>query len=277
MNQRLQAILAQKQREVAELSPVNSAPVHPKPNANEPGRFERALRQPGVSIITEIKRRSPSAGSLSTTLDAALLAQRYEVSGATAISCLTDQTFFGAEADDFDHVRCAVTIPVMRKDFILDERQIDQSVAMQADAILLIVRILTPTRLAALHQYACACGLDVLVETHDAAEIDAAVDAGARIIGINNRDLDDFSADFERCLRLRDRIPRACIAVAESAINTANDISQLRNVGFDAALVGTALVTAADVDRRLQEFIAAGQSNFRSQVDEVNARAGVAS
>jgi len=277
MNKQLQAILSQKQREVAELPPVNSASVHPKPIANEPGRFKRALRQPGVSIITEIKRRSPSAGSLSATLDAPLLAKRYEANGAAAISCLTDQTFFGAEADDFDRVHRAVNIPVLRKDFILDERQIDESVALQADAILLIVRILTPKRLAALHQYAIDCGLDVLVETHDAAEIDAAIDAGARIIGINNRDLDDFSTDFERCLRLRDRIPTACIAVAESAINTADDITRLRNVGFDAALVGTALVTAADVDRRLQQIIDAGQGNFRSQVDEVNARAGVAS
>ncbi len=277
MNQQLQAIMAQKQREIAELPPVKRASVNAKSRTNERGRFEQALRQPGVSIITEIKRRSPSAGNLNSALDAALLAHRYEANGAAAISCLTDQTYFGAEADDFDRVRRAVTIPVLRKDFILDERQIDQSVTLQADAILLIVRILTPRRLAALRQYAADCGLDVLVETHDAAEIDAAIDAGARIIGINNRDLDDFSTEFERCLRLRDRIPSACIAVAESAIDTADDIARLRRTGFDAALVGTALVTATNVGQRLREFIEAGQGHRPSRQDGATAETGVAS
>jgi len=258
MNQQLQAILAQKQIEIAALPPTPRSSTGEEAIKEDCGTFEQALRQPGVSIIAEVKRRSPSAGSLLDEIDADLLAQRYAANGAAAISCLTDQKFFGAQGSDLADVRRAVNIPVLRKDFIIDERQIGHSAVLQADAILLIVRILSPQRLASLHQYATDCGLDVLVETHDAEEIATAIDAGARIIGVNNRDLDDFSTDFERCLRLRDRIPSDCIAVAESAIDTACDIERLNQAGFDAALIGTALVTATDVEETLQGFVAAG-------------------
>jgi len=258
MNQQLQAILAQKQLEIAALPPSERSSAGMEAIKRDCGTFEQALRQPGVSIIAEFKRHSPSAGQLLDEIDVGLLAQQYASNGAAAISCLTDQKFFGARAGDIADVRRAVNIPVLRKDFIIDERQIDESATLQADAILLIVRILSPQRLALLHQHAADCGLDVLVETHNAEEIAMAIDAGARIIGINNRDLDDFSTDFERCLRLRDRIPSECVAVAESAIDTARDIDRLNQAGFDAALVGTALVTATDVEATLQSLVAAG-------------------
>lgn len=240
----LQKIVDRKQAEVAALRALAleaSAPKHSSPRG-----FEAALRRPGLSVIAEIKRRSPSKGVLNESLDPAALASRYAAAGAAAVSCLTDREFFGALPDDLPQARGAVVIPVLRKDFIIDPLQIAESLAMGVDAILLIVRILSRGQLGELYSAAREAGLDVLVEVHDEDEIERATACGATIIGVNNRDLDTFHVKLETSIALRPRIPAGCVAVAESGIHSPADAQRLIDAGYDAILVGESLVTARD-------------------------------
>ncbi len=222
-----------------------------------PRDFAGALRGPGVAAICEIKRRSPSRGTLRAGLDPAAVARDYAQHGAAAISVLTDAEFFGGCDEDLRRVRDAVAVPVLRKDFTIDEYQIHEARRLGADAILLIARILSDEELSRMLGVAAELGLAALVETHDEVEVGRAVAQGARIIGINSRDLDTFEVDLERALRLRSRIPGDCIAVAESGIHTPEDVLRVSAAGFDAMLVGEALMRAEDPGRRLAELLGA--------------------
>lgn len=245
----LDDVLEAKRSEIARLRQT------PPPFTRVPGPgFGRALRGPGLSVIAEIKRRSPSKGELQPRLDAAQTARAYSLGGAAAISCLTDATFFGARDDDFAQARTA-GLPVLRKDFLIDEIQIDESASLGAAAVLLIVKILEGRRLEALLRHAALVGLEALVEVHDEAELDRALAAGASIVGVNNRDLRTLEVDPERALRLRPRFPAGILTVAESGVRTRGDIDRLAGAGFDAALIGEALVTNSDPAAALMDLV----------------------
>lgn len=247
----LDEVIAVKRREVAALKTKS----HERPAVGAPRpKFGEALRAQGLSVIAEIKRRSPSKGVLAPGLDSAALARAYAQGGAAAISCLTDREFFGARDDDFANALTSGR-PVLRKDFLIDEIQIDQSVALGASAILLIVRILEPPRLAALLRYATQRGLDVLVEVHREDEVERALEAGAAIIGINNRDLDTLVVDPGCATRLRPLIPSGVVAVAESGVKTRDDVERIEGAGFDAVLIGETLATSADPSAKLRELL----------------------
>ncbi len=220
---------------------------------SDPG-FGRALRGSGISVIAEIKRRSPSKGELSPGLDAAKTARAYALGGAAAISCLTDSSFFGARSEDLGRARTA-GLPVLRKDFLIDEIQIDESVRLGASAVLLIVKIITAGRLEDLLRHATALGLDALVEVHDEVEVDRALEAGASIVGVNNRDLRTLEVDPGRALRLRPLIPAGVLSIAESGVRTRDDVKRLEAAGFDAVLIGEALATSADPATTLMELL----------------------
>lgn len=244
----LEDVLEAKRSEIARLREDR-----PRVSALVDAGFGRALRGPGLSVIAEIKRRSPSKGELSPGLDPAKSAQAYARGGAAAISCLTDRKFFGARAGDFARARTA-GLPVLRKDFLIDEIQIDESLRLGAAAVLFIVRILEAGRLEALLRRAKALGLEALVEVHDEAEVDRALEAGASIVGVNNRDLRTLEVDPGRALRLRPRIPAGVVSVAESGVRTRDEVSRLEAAGFDAALIGEALVTSPDPAAALMEL-----------------------
>lgn len=236
----LEEVLEAKRGEIARLRADPPRPSRPSHQG-----FAAALAGPGLSVIAEIKRRSPSKGELSPGLDAAGTARSYALGGAAAISCLTDQMFFGARTEDFGHARTA-GLPVLRKDFLIDEIQIEESAVLGASAVLLIVKILSADRLEALLRHATAFGLDALVEVHDEDEIRRAADAGSRIIGVNNRDLATLAVDPGRALRLRPRIPAGILSVAESGVRTRDEVRSIEDAGFDAVLIGEALVTSPD-------------------------------
>ncbi len=216
--------------------------------------FEQALRGPGLSVIAEIKRRSPSKGALAPDLDAARTAAAYRSGGAAAISCLTDAGFFGARPNDLE-AALRGGLPVLRKDFLIDPLQIDESRALGASAVLLIVRILDQASLRRLLDHARAHGLDALVEVHHEAEIDRAMDAGATLIGVNNRDLETLVVDPGCAIRLRPRIPAQVASVAESGVGTRDDVCRIRDAGFDAVLIGEALASSPDPAARLRELL----------------------
>jgi indole-3-glycerol phosphate synthase len=218
-------------------------------DAAPPRDFGGALRRADgqVAVIGEIKRRSPSKGDLAPDLDPGATAKSYEAGGARALSVLTDAPYFGGRVDDLTAAREATALPVLRKDFTIDEVQVYESRAIGADAILLIAAAITDDELLAdLHALARDLGLAVLVEAHDASEIDRALAAGAEIVGVNNRDLGTFAEDLGVGESLGSRIPARVVAVAESAVRTPGDAVRLGAVGFDAVLVGEALVRADD-------------------------------
>lgn len=206
------------------------------------------LRHPNgtVGIIAEVKRRSPSAGSIQDQLDPAEHARAYAGGGAVAISVLTEEAGFGGSLEDLRSVSQVVTIPVLRKDFILDELQLFQARVTGAAGVLLIARILTPERLRDLVRAAGEIGLGALVEAHNARELDAALAAGATVVGINSRDLDDFTIDLDLVTRLLPGVPPGVMAVAESGIETRADVERLARAGADAVLVGTAVARSPD-------------------------------
>ncbi|MCU1437758.1 MAG: trpC [Naasia sp.] len=209
-----------------------------------------------VKILAEVKRASPSRGSLAEIADPAALAATYETSGASAISVLTEGRRFLGSLDDLRAVRAAVSVPVLRKDFLVEEYQLLEARAAGADLILLIVAALDQPTLQRLFDFTAALGMTALVETHDAGEVERALEVGARIVGVNARDLSTFELDQDLFGRLADRIPGSVIRVAESAVRTATDVAHYRRAGADVVLVGEALVTG-DPARTLQEFLAA--------------------
>lgn len=227
--------------------------------APPPRDLAAALRAPGVSLIAECKKASPSKGVLRNGYDAPALAREYQANGASAISVLTDIKFFQGRIEDLVAVRQAVSIPVLRKDFIFDPYQLIEARAAGADAILLIAALLKGNTLRDLRLEAEVLGMQALVEVHDEAEVEHALSSGATIIGVNNRDLRYFDVHFETTGRLRPLIPPDRLLVSESGINSPDDVRQLVAMGADAMLVGERLVRSKDVGARVRELVAAGR------------------
>jgi indole-3-glycerol phosphate synthase len=219
--------------------------------------FREALARPGIGLVAEFKRRSPSAGSLLQDAQLAEIVTAYQRGGAVALSVLTEGPNFDGSLEDLSGARAASTLPLLRKDFIVDSYQLHETLLAGADAVLLIVAALSERELASLHREARAMGLDVLVEVHDRAELQIALELEADIVGINNRDLRDFTVDPERTTQLIGEIPEGVIVISESGISGAKQIERLREARVQAVLVGEALMRSADPEsavRRLSNF-----------------------
>lgn len=208
--------------------------------------FVQALEKPGLSFICEVKKASPSKGVIAEDFPYVEIARAYEAAGADAVSCLTEPKWFLGSDDIFREIRKSIATPMLRKDFTVSAYQLDQARVMGADAALLIVSLLDERTLGRYLERCEELGIAALVETHDEAEIQTAAAAGAKIIGVNNRNLKDFSVDFDNAARLRDRIPAGCVYVAESGVKTPEDVDRLRRIGADAALIGEALMRSAN-------------------------------
>jgi indole-3-glycerol phosphate synthase len=217
-------------------------------------RFHGALTGPGIAVIAEFKRRSPSAGALRAAPDVRALAGAYERGGASAISVLTEGPHFEGSLDDLHAARAACDVPLLRKDFIVEPYQLYEARLAGADAVLLIVAALEQSELAALHRGARELALDVLVEVHDRAELRRALELGADLIGINNRDLRDFSVDVRRTFELLGEIPAGVAVVSESGIADAAQLRELHARGVQAVLVGETLMRARDPEAALREL-----------------------
>lgn len=219
-----------------------------------PFRFEKALAGAGLSFICEVKKASPSKGVISQDFPYLDIARDYERAGAECLSCLTEPRWFLGSDAIFGEIRQTVDLPMIRKDFTVDEYQLYQARAMGADAVLLICALLDTETIARYLDICDGLGLSALVEAHDGAEIDAAVQAGARLIGVNNRNLKDFTVDFDNAARLRDRIPAGALYVAESGVKSAADVAALARMGADAVLMGEVLMRASDKRALLDEM-----------------------
>ena len=252
----LNGILAATREEVARrrqtvpLSELRKAPLPPRP-------FVEAVRRPGLSVIAEHKRRSPSAGPIRDGLSVKDVVLAYERGGAAALSILTDGPHFGGSLDDLREARAATELPILRKDFIVDHYQLHEALAAGADAVLLIVAALEDEELAALHALASELGLAVLVEVHDDDELARANELGARLIGINNRDLRTMQVDTGRTFQLLERVPPGVTVVAESGLRDRAQLTELAAAGVDAVLMGEALMRAEDIEAACRALTAA--------------------
>lgn len=236
-----------RQRVAAEMETVPMEELREAALADAPAdgaAFFAALRRPGLSFICEVKKASPSKGLISPDFPYLEIARDYETAEADAISCLTEPKWFLGSDAIFREVRAAVSTPMLRKDFTVDAYQLYQAKRMGANAVLLICALLDTATLARYLELCETLGLAALVEAHDAVEIASAVSAGARIIGVNNRNLKDFTVDFSNAARLRDAIPPEAVYVAESGVKTPADAAAIQTIGADAALVGEALMRA---------------------------------
>lgn len=221
-------------------------------------RFEKALKKPGLSFICEVKKASPSKGVIDPVFPYLDIARSYEEGGADCISCLTEPKWFLGSDEIFCEIRNTVSLPMIRKDFTVDEYQIYEAKCMGADAVLLICAILDTETLIRYLKICDRLGMTALVETHDEGEIDSAVKAGARVIGVNNRNLKNFTVDFSNARRLRDRIPENAVYVAESGVASLDDVAALKSIGADAVLVGEFLMRAPNRVERLCRMCEAG-------------------
>jgi indole-3-glycerol phosphate synthase len=221
--------------------------------------FSEALTRPGVSVIAEHKRRSPSAGEIRPGSSVADVVTAYERGGASALSILTEPEFFGGSVEDLTMARGASRLPILRKDFIVDAYQVYESAVIGADALLLIVAALSQHDLRDLHAEALALDLDVLVEVHSAEELECALELiDADVIGINNRDLTDFSVHVERTFELLADVPAGKTVVSESGFHSRDQLDELERVGVDAVLVGSSLMRAPDPEAACRELTGAG-------------------
>ncbi|MBV9169989.1 MAG: indole-3-glycerol phosphate synthase TrpC [Chloroflexi bacterium] len=256
----LDAILANTRRELEERKqrvPLSEL-ARAASDARAPLAFAPALRAPGVSIIAEVKRRSPSGGEIRPGASAADLAAMYARGGASAISVLTDSRYFGGSAEDLVAAKHTADLPTLRKDFIVDPYQVYEARAMGADAVLLIVRALAAAELRDLLALTHDFGFAALVETHNASEVEAALDAGAEIVGVNNRDLDTLVTDVSLAPKLRRLVPADRVFVAESGISQPDQIAALARENVDAVLIGESLLRSDDPPGKLQALVAAG-------------------
>ncbi len=217
--------------------------------------FAQAISRPGLSLIAEHKRRSPSAGVIREDLTLEEVVGAYERGGASAVSILTEGPSFGGSLEDLGAARAAAELPILRKDFVVDPRQVVESLAAGADAILLIVAALGAEELSELHLRARAAGLGVLVEVHDERELDIALDVGASVIGINNRDLGTLEVDTGRTFQLLTHVPSGVVTVAESGFSQPQELEELAQAGVDAVLVGEALMGADDIEAACRELV----------------------
>jgi indole-3-glycerol phosphate synthase len=220
-------------------------------------KFAEALRRPGLSLIAEHKRRSPSAGVIRAEMSLEDVVGAYVRGGAAALSVLTEEANFGGSPDDLRRARAVTELPVLRKDFIVDPYQVDESVAIGADAILLIVAALGDEDLRELHAQALGRGLSVLVEVHDPRELERALACEASIVGVNNRDLRTLEVDTAQTFQLLPEVPDGVITVAESGFNAPEQLVALRDAGVDAVLIGEALMRAQDIEQATRRLLGA--------------------
>ena len=224
--------------------------------------FERALAKPGMSFICEAKKASPSKGMIAAEFPYVQIAKEYEAAGADAISVLTEPAYFQGKNEYLTKIRQAVKIPLLRKDFTVDEYMIYEAKNIGADAVLLICAILSPMQLLEYAGIARELGLSALVEAHDEKEVEMALAAGARIVGVNNRNLKDFTVDIHNSVRLRELVPENILFVSESGMKTRQDIARLEQNGTNAVLIGETLMRSVDKKAVLQEL--RGQVTERS-------------
>jgi indole-3-glycerol phosphate synthase len=251
----LERIVAETRREVERRKREQPLAAVPQPHAGASGeRFSEALERPGIGVIAEFKRRSPSAGALGDRVDLPQIVAAYARGGAVALSVLTEGPNFGGSLDDLRQAGSLCELPLLRKDFIVDPYQLHEALEIGAGAVLLIVAALEQRQLASLYVQARSLDLDVLVEVHDRDELRRALEAGAEIIGINNRDLRDFSVDVERTERLMGEMPAGVTVVSESGIAGAEQLERLQGLGVAAVLVGEALMRAADPEAALRQL-----------------------
>ncbi len=222
------------------------------------GFRNQLLAAEGIAVISEVKRRSPSKGDLAPEIDPAQLAQTYALGGASCLSVLTDEAWFGGSVDDLQQARSAVSLPVLRKDFTVDARDVVDARLMGADAVLLIAAALDDAELRAFSALARELGLDVLVEIHDEPELERALNADADLVGVNQRDLLTFEVDQQRAVRIAPQMPAGVVRVAESGIRGPDDARTLSAAGYHALLVGETLVTSRDPADTLRGLRTAG-------------------
>jgi indole-3-glycerol phosphate synthase len=223
--------------------------------------FNEALARPGISVIAEFKRRSPSAGLLAgEQVDVASQVAAYERGGAAAVSVLTDEPHFGGSLADLRAARAACGLPIIRKDFVVDPYQLYEAAVNGADAVLLIVAALPDRELGTLYREARSIDLDCLVEVHDGEELERALEAGAEVIGINNRNLDDMSVDVATTYELMPNVPAGKTVVAESGISGRAELEELERVGVDAVLIGGALMAAPDPEAKVRDLTGTDES-----------------
>ncbi len=251
----LEQIIRVKQQEVQELkNRLNVDDITPCPY---PLDVEKVFRRDfkNMAIIAEVKKASPVKGILVDELDVLQLAHRYRENGATAISYITDSQFFHGQKECLPRVKEISGLPVLRKEFIIDEIQLYETVLLQADMVLLIAAMHDYSKLLSLSEKSRELGIEVLLEVHDREELQKAKDLPVKMLGVNNRNLKDFSVDIHRSLELAEHIPSSFIKVSESGIKTREDILLLKEHGYNAVLVGEALVTAPDPGEKLRELL----------------------
>jgi len=246
--------------------------------ARQPGAFRQALlaraaSQPDFAIIAELKQASPSRGTLCSRYDPPAIARGYQQAGARALSVLTDQEFFHGSLDHLRQAKAVTSLPVLHKDFTLADYHLYEAAAAGADAVLLIVAILDPPELARLLTLSRTLGLDALVEAHSAEELQTALDAGANLVGINNRDLKTFAVSLDVSFRLIDTIPEEVVAVSESGLRTAEDLERLRAAGFDAFLIGERFMTEPDPGAALARLLSETTARRGKALDRSAVRA----
>jgi indole-3-glycerol phosphate synthase len=236
-----------RERPLAELEAEAGAVPEGRP-------FAEALSRPGTSLIAEHKRRSPSAGTIREGASCAEVVSAYERGGAAALSVLTEEAHFGGSLADLREARAASALPILRKDFTIDRYQLYEAKAAGADAVLLVVGAMPQNELASLYREAHALDLDAVVEIHTEEELERALELDADVLGINNRDLEDFSVDIQRTFDLLADIPAGKVVVSESGIHSRNQIDELEQVGVDAVLIGEALMRAADPEAAVRDL-----------------------
>ena len=258
MHHQLVEILAEKQNEVSRLK--RSMPFNMDKERQPLRDFKAAISIPQkISLIAEIKFASPSAGLLRAKVDPISIGRIYQDAGAAAISLLTDQRFFEGDLEQLPRLKKAISLPILRKDFIIDEVQVREAFFYSADAILLIARILSQTQLT---EYIALCrdlGMAPLTEVHDRDDLEKAVACDAEIIGINNRDLDSFNVDIHTTFKLAPLVPNNCILISESGITEKGDMRALQTTGIQAVLVGSALMGSEDPAKKTKEIVIAGE------------------
>jgi indole-3-glycerol phosphate synthase len=247
-----------RRREIVPLSELEAA-LDGRPESRP---FQEALTRPGISLIAEHKRRSPSVGVIREGAELTDVVRAYERGGAAALSILTEPFHFGGSLDDLRKARAATHLPVLRKDFVVDPYQVYESAAAGADAILLIVAALERDALDELLREAWGLDLDVLVEVHDTEELESALEHEAEVIGINNRDLSDFSVDIERTFELLSDVPAGKTVVSESGFSTREQLDELDRVGVDAVLIGETLMRAPDLEAACRELTGGSEAGL---------------
>jgi indole-3-glycerol phosphate synthase len=249
----------------AEREPIGALAARAEARMTRQGVFTAALSRPDrINAIAECKRRSPSRGVLRADYDPVAIATAYATAGAAAISVLTEPTFFDGSLGHLERVRAAIDTPLLRKDFIVSEYQLLEARAAGADAVLLIVAALTARDLRELMATAASLGLDALVEVHDAAELDVAVDAGARLIGVNNRNLHTLTVDVHASEALISMMPSGVVPVSESGLKSSADLVRLRGLGYRAFLIGERFMTDPNPGEALRSLLAAAEAHAGS-------------